>query len=430
MRLPPFPRPGEFRSTLQMAVGRGLVDVVAATGDPAAKVLSHRPVPDPYPEYERMRARGELYRSRLGVYFTASHAVCTTVLRGTADWHVVTAEFAPVTWDHDGLAHPIDHSLLALNPPDHTRLRRVVAPWFTPRAVRRWEDRIQRTVTGFLDALAEREQFDLVTEFATRVPIRVICDLLGVDDARHADFARWGEVAGGAIDGVRSLTEWRAVGTAVREMTDYFTDLIEARRRNPGDDVVSGLIENGAEFTARDLTATAGLLLGAGFETTRNLIGNGVLAFLRNPGQAALLRENPDLAANAVEEVLRYDSPVQSTGRLAVADTELAGAPFPRRHMVAVMLGGANRDPAVFTDPARFDISRENARDHLAFSAGVHYCLGSGLARLEGEIALRELFLRFPDLHGAAPAVRRRSRILRGLASLPMHSGARATVIA
>lgn len=424
-----LPRGHEWKPTIQLsAFGAGL-RLAGFLGDPAARIFGEPPVADPYPEYERIRAKGPVFRSRIGLIGTTNHALCNTVLRDNA-WHTVDPDtFNPVSWD-PSIAHPVEHSLLAMNPPEHTKLRRVVAPWFTPRALRERGERVQRTVHEFLDHLAERERFDLISEFATRVPVRVICDLLDVDDERHADFARWGEILGSTIDGVRNLRQIRAVDQAAREMTAYFTELVERRRADPGEDVVSGLVAHDEEFSARDLVATAGLLLGAGFETTRNLIGNGMLALLRHPEQFQLLREEPERAGNAVEEILRYDSPVQQTARVPLADAELGGVRVPRGRLFGILLGAANRDPEVFTDPRRFDITRANAREHLSFSGGAHFCLGAGLARMEGEIALRELVTRFPKLSSITEPRRRRTRTLRGLAAFPLRAGPRATVIA
>lgn len=427
--LPSLPRAHELKPTLQLGIGRAAMRAAAVVGDPAARVFGEPPIADPYPEYERLRKRGEVYRSKLGMYATASHETCSAVLRDSG-WEVISTDsFNPTQWSSPDVAHPVEHSLLAMNPPEHTKLRRVVAPWFTPRALRRRTETIENTVREFCDRLASRERFDLISEFATRLPIRVICDLLGVDDKRHGDFARWGAILGGTIDGVRTLGQWRAADTAATEMSAYFAELVRERRADPGDDVVSGLVAHDEEFTPRDLVATAGLLLGAGFETTRNLIGNGILALLRHPEQLRLLREEPERAGNAVEEALRYDSPVQSTGRVPVRDTEVSGVTVGKGTLLGVLLGGANRDPAVFAEPARFDITRENAREHLAFSGGVHYCLGAGLARMEGEIALRELVTRFPELAAVAEPRRRRTRTLRGLAELPMKAGPHATVV-
>jgi cytochrome P450 len=426
-----IPSVSELRAGALMGVGRAAIRAAALTGDPAAKALGYRPLKDPYPLYDQVRLRGPVVTSKLGLAATASHAVSWEVLRDN-DFLVAPAEdFGPIRWDtYRGkpVAHIIEHSLLAMNPPDHGRLRKVVAPWFTPRAIRTQQETVERTVHRFLDDLGRREEFDLVPEFAVRVPVRVICALLDVDDSAHERFARWGRIVGGALDGVRSLREYRQVGAALVEMTEFFTDLVERRRREPGEDVVSGMLAADAGLTPRDLVSTTGLLLGAGFETTMSLIGNGTYALLRHPDQRDALVGSPDLAGNAVEEVLRWESPVRNTARVPRTDTEVAGVPVAKGTLLVTMLAGANRDPEVFDDAHRFDIRRPNAREHLAFSAGAHFCLGSGLARMEAEIALRELFLRFPRLSTAGHARRGASRTLNGFTALPVRAGARRSV--
>lgn len=426
-----IPAVSELRSGALMAVGRTAVRTAAVAGDPVAKSFGFRAPRDPYPLLDRIRQTAPVVHSRLGIAATASHSAVSQVLRDN-NFLVASAEdFGGVRWNTfrgKPVAHIIEHSLLAMNQPEHGRLRKVVAPWFTPRALRAQQQTVERAVHRFLDELDEREEFDLVPEFAIRVPVRVICALLGVDDSAHDRFARWGRIVGGALDGVRSLREYRQVGGALVEMTEFFTDLIEQRRREPGEDVVSGMLAAEPALPPRDLVSTTGLLLGAGFETTMSLIGNGTHALLRHPDQRDALVGSPDLAGNAVEEVLRWDSPVRHTARVPAEDAEIGGVAVAKGTLVATMLAGANRDPAVFDEPHRFDIRRRNAREHLSFSAGAHFCLGSGLARMEGEIALRELFLRFPRLSAIGPARRGASRTLNGLTTLPVRAGARRSV--
>lgn len=212
---------------------------------------------------------------------------------------------------------------------------------------------------------------------------------------------------------------------ALRQIHHWLANHLVELRRNPGDDLLSQLavlVDQGEALDDVELRATALLVIGAGFETTVNLIANGVVQLLENPDQLHLLRADSALWHNAVEEILRYDSPVQATVRVAAEDTEVGGHPVPAGRFVSLMLGGANRDPAVFEDPSRFDVTRPNARDHLAFSAGIHFCLGASLARLEGATALRMLFERFPDLSLEPGAVRRRMRVLRGYNHLPVRT--------
>jgi cytochrome P450 len=412
-----------------LAFGRTMLRLGTLTGNPVGRLFAPHPPADPYPHYERIRAAGQLVRSPLGLYATTSHALCNRVLRDPAFHVLERSQFLGIDWTRDpsddrDLAHPIDHSLLTIDPPGHTRLRKLVAPSFTPRALRARVPGIQKIVDEQL-AAAERRggPFDLVSDFAARVPVRVICELLGVPDEHQDRFMYWGSTLGASLDGVRTMGERRRSRQAVIDMGEFFDDLIARRRASLGEDVLSDLLRaepDGAPLSRQELVATVELLLGAGFETTVKLIGNAVLALFARPDLIPRLAAEPGFAAEVVEEVLRYDPPVQFTIRMAGADAELGGVGVRSGAMVGVMLAGANRDPEVFADPATFDPGRANNRDHLSFSAGPHYCLGAGLSRLEAEVALRELFTRFPGLHPAGPPVRGRLRNLRGLESYPV----------
>jgi len=392
---------------------------------------------DPYPYYEQIRAKGPLYSGPISKV-TTDHALCTSVLRSDAFGVGVDRDRLPrvartalrVATDAKTVS-PIDPpSLLAIDPPDHTRLRRLVTRVFTARAIEGLRERTEQIANELLDDLAADasrdtagEPVDLVERYASLLPVTVIAEILGVPQDMHAQFLRWGEGASVTLDlGISH----RAFVDAERDvlaldtwMRQHFTRL----RAAPGNDLLSNLVrasDEGELLDEDELSATAMLLLGAGFETTVNLLGNGVQQLLAHPDQLALLREDPSLWPNAVEEVLRYDSPVQRTARFARKDTEVGGVRIPVGGVVVTLLGAANRDPAVFTDPQRFDITRDNARDHLSFSSGVHYCLGAALARMEGEIGLRRLFERFPDLALAGPPHRRTTRVLRGYDAMPI----------
>jgi len=392
---------------------------------------------DPYPYYEQIRAKGPLYSGPISKV-TTEHALCTSVLRSDAfgvgvdrDRLPRVARTALRVATHAKTVSPIDPpSLLAIDPPDHTRLRRLVTRVFTARAIEGLRERTEQIANELLDDLAADasrdtagEPVDLVERYASLLPVTVIAEILGVPQDMHAQFLRWGEGASVTLDlGISH----RAFVDAERDvlaldtwMRQHFTRL----RAAPGNDLLSNLVrasDEGELLDEDELSATAMLLLGAGFETTVNLLGNGVQQLLTHPDQLALLREDPSLWPNAVEEVLRYDSPVQRTARFARKDTKVGGVRIPTGGVVVTLLGAANRDPAVFTDPQRFDITRDNARDHLSFSSGVHYCLGAALARMEGEIGLRRLFERFPGLALAGPPHRRTTRVLRGYDAMPV----------
>ncbi|MEV1121715.1 cytochrome P450 [Actinosynnema sp. NPDC049800] len=419
--------PSTVKNATLLFLGRTIVRAQALLGDPAARLLGENPTSDPYPVYESVRRQGVLVKTRMGLYLTASHELCSRLLRDPGFGPLSAGALSPVDssvqLDGRRLVNPVEESFLVRNPPDHTRLRRLVAPWFTPRGLRAQAETVERVVEEYLDEVADRRTFDLVGDFAARVPIQVIADLLGVPGADHATFARWGSALVGALDGVRDLRGLKALQQALREFEAFLDDLIAHRRRHPGgDDVVSALVAHD-DLTREDLIATTELLLVAGFETTVNLIGNSVLEVLGHPEVRERLLADPGYADAVVEETLRHDPPVQYTVRVPFETTEVAGTRLPKGTPIMLMLAAANRDPAVFGDPHRFDPGRADVREHLAFSSGIHYCLGAGLARMEGAAALRGLFRRFPDLKAAGRVHRRPSRVIRGAARLPVTTG-------
>jgi cytochrome P450 len=399
------------------------------SGDLGARLLDPRVRVDPYPHYDRIRAQGPLVRSRLG-WLTASHATVETVLRDARFGHgepqppgdVVTRALQPPV--RTGLVDPVGpESMIGMDPPDHTRLRRLVSKAFTPRAIERLRPRVDRVSHGLLDQPARDGSFDLLTDFAGVLPVLVICEVLGIPADERARFRRWGGDLATALDLTASAAAHRRAQAALRDLSRFFEELFAQRRRQPGDDLLSGLLaveEEGDRLTPRELLATCLLLLLAGFETTVNLLGNGTLALLRHPEQLRLLRAQPELLPNAVEEMLRYDAPVQLTARSALADVEEGALRIGAGASIVTILAGANRDPSVFADPARFDVTRANARRHLAFAAGPHHCLGAALARLEGEVAFGALLARFRTLAPAGAPRRRPTFLLRGLERLPV----------
>ncbi|MDQ6688030.1 MAG: cytochrome P450 [Actinomycetota bacterium] len=371
---------------------------------------------DPYPVYERVRARGPFVWTRMGNLATVDHGICSQVLRSRR--FGVRPE-----GDSGGAdsAADFDLSFLERNPPDHDRLRRVVAPAFTPKQMESYRPRIERTVDILLDRAAAQGEFDLVESLAAPLPIAVITELLGIPDPDAATFARYGAVIGGALEGVKSLRQARELMQANAELERVFTTLFELRRREPRQDLVSHIVAAaGEQLHPREMLPLCALLLFAGFETTVNLVGNAVQVFLSHPGEWARLTADPGLAGSAVEEVLRFDPPVQRTARVSFDETELAGVRVGRGQFVNVLIGGANRDPAVYDDPTRFDITRATSAEHLAFSAGIHYCLGQSLARLEARIALAALATRMPRLRAAGKLVRRNTTLIRGPLRLPV----------
>nr|WP_294691604.1 cytochrome P450 [uncultured Friedmanniella sp.] len=397
---------------------RELVVVRSATAwyghigrDPFARLQLAEGQRDPYRLYEEIRHRGELSRTPLVGFQTASHRLCREVLRDRR-FGVQAAETAVRRGDGS-------MSLLELDPPDHTRLRRLAAPAFTPRALAGSRARIEAVVDNLLDALPREGAFDLVSGLASPLPIAVITDLLGVPETNTAAFSRYGATIGSALAGPRSPAHIVRLIEANRQLTRVMKQVFEHHRREPADDLICRLqSQQPDQITSEELGHLCTLLLLAGFETTVNLIGNTVLALLDHPEQWQAVVEDPSLAAAAVEETLRWDPPVQRTLRAPATDVVLAGTPVPRGSMVMLLLAGANRDPEAFDQPDRFDLHRTGGAEHLAFSAGVHYCLGAPLARTEAVVAVERLAQRFPRLRRAGRLRRRAGTVIRGPAEL------------
>lgn len=394
-------------------------------GDPFVKLLLRQGHEDPYPLYERLRAEGPLHRSRIKVWSTTSHELANKVLRDRR-WGVRanTGEYSGVTVLPEDESEGFDFSFLEVDPPDHTRLRRLATPAFTAKRILGYRGRVEETTHRLLDKAMRKGSFDLIADFANPLPIAVIADLLGIPEVDSEIFASYGRVVGKALDGVSSVRHAKELAGARRDLAAMFTRLLRERTREPKDDVISILAValQDEKLTEYELVTCCQLLLIAGFETTVNLIGNGMLAFLSNPEQWTLLREDSSLSAKAVEEVLRYDAPVQNTMRIAHEDLELGGRRFRAGSHLITLLGAANRDPSVYSAPARFDLTRESPAEHLAFSSGIHYCLGAPLARLEGAVAFEVLAERLPRLRLAGRPVRRQTTTIRGLRSLPLEA--------
>ncbi|GIF03760.1 cytochrome P450 [Actinoplanes siamensis] len=385
--------------------------------DPLSRLHLAEGRDDPYSIYDEIRARGPMAPTLLGNYATATHQVCDAVLRDR--------RFGPSAVEMNGRGAPgdeIDMSMLDKDPPEHTRLRRVAQPAFSPKQIAGYRPRVERVVGDLLDQAAAKGTFDLVGDFAAPLPIAVISDLLGIPDADTDAFAEHGAVIGSALDGVRSLRHAARLMAASNALDEVFLRLFELRRRQPADDAVSRILAaEGDQIQSHEVLPMCRLLLVAGFETTVNLIGNAVQALLDHPEQwEALCADPAGLADAAVEETLRWDSPVQRTSRCAREDVELAGRTIRRGEFVVCLLGGANRDPEVFADATRFDLHRVPEADHLAFSSGIHYCVGAPLARLEVGTALRLLAERMPGLRRAGQSRRRDAGIIRGPRTLPV----------
>ena len=356
---------------------------------------------DPYPAYRFLREAAPLWRSPTGHWIISTHAGCTALLRDGRFGHANDGRITPEI-EHEPILRSLTQTMLLLDPPAHTRMRGLVAKAFTARRMEALRPRIEAIVDELLDAVIGDGGMDVITDFAHKLPVTVICDMLGIPESDRAPFLNESTVRGRILDPTpltrEELDESNAASAASR---DYFNGLFAYRRKNPGDDLTSALLaarEADDSLTDEEIVANIGLLFGAGHETTTNLIGNGVLALHRNPAQIDRLRAEPGLMANAVEEVLRYDSPVQLTGRTALMDTEIAGQAIAKGEEVLTLLGAANRDPAAYEgDPETLDVARPGVRA-ISFGGGIHFCLGAQLARIEGEIAFRKLLGRLPGL--------------------------------
>lgn len=423
---------------------RGMANLGMRRGDPQARLIADPVVrADPTTFADEMRKQGPVIRGRV-VLLSFDHGVAFDLLRSD-DFRVsqLGANLpAPLRWIADrtnpGLLHPIEPpSLLSIEPPDHTRMRKLVSSVFTTRAVATLRELVERTAHDLLDGLEadSRGVVDVVERYCAQLPVAVIGDILGVPDHDRPNILRYGELGAPSLDIGLSWRQYQQVNEGIIGFETWLNRHLRTLRREPGDDLLSQIItasESGATgepLTDRELKALAGLVLAAGFETTVNLLGNGIRMLLDHPEHLETLAARPEVWPNAVEEILRLDSPVQMTARAAVRDIEVAGTAVSRGELVVLHLAGANRDPKVFDDPHRFDIERDNAGRHLSFSGGRHFCLGAALARAEGEVGLRAFFERFPDARLAGDAVRRDTRVLRGWSTLPIALGkARAAV--
>jgi len=403
--------------------------VQTATSAPLFNPMAPEFIRDPYPHYARMRTTDPMHLTPLGMYVASRHAEASLVIRDKR-FGKDYAERTKRRYGPDIMEEPVfrsfSHTMLQQDPPDHTRLRGLVVKAFTARRVEDMRPRIQQIVDETLDRIIPQGKMELIEDFAFRLPVTIICDMLGIPEEHREMFYTGSRNSGRILEPVPLSPEEIKQGNATNAMTEmYFHQLFELRRKNPGDDLTTQLVqaeEDGSKLSNEELTANIVLLFGAGHETTVNLIGNGLLALHRHPDQLALLKANPALITNAIEEFLRYDSSVQMTGRVALEDIDdLGGKKIPKGESVLCLLGSANHDPAVYPDrPDSLDITRPNVRP-LSFGGGIHFCLGAQLARIEAEVAIATLLRRLPDLKldDAENPEWRPTFVLRGLKQLP-----------
>jgi cytochrome P450 len=385
-------------------------------------------VADPYPAYARWRAERPLARPRERLYVLSRFADCEAVLgdpafgRSEGDGpRMGPGKRQALARLRDG---PNARSLLRLNPPDHTRLRRLVSGAFTPARVRELAPRVEALTTDLLAGAFDGPgaRFDLIPGLAQPLPVAVISELLGIPPDDRPRLVTWSQALVRSLDpGFLVSDEERALMREARDdFAAYLRGLLPPRRRSPGDDLISALIgvhDFGGSLTEDELIGLCMLLLIAGHETTRSLIGGSVLALLRHPAELTALAADPSLVEQAVEEVLRYDPPVQAVTRSALRSTEIAGSTIAEGSFVLMFVGAANRDPELCPDPDRFSVQRR-VRRHLAFGHGIHFCLGAPLARLEAGIALRHLLPLLPRLRIAGEPQWKPNTVLRGLEHL------------
>ncbi len=379
---------------------------------------------DPYPFYRRLREQDPVHQTPMGFWVLTRYEDCVAVLRDQRFGREEFQQMLSAVYGDDTEKPALPRSMLFRDPPDHTRLRGLVSKAFTPRTIEVMRDHIQEIVDRLLGRALAQGGMDVMEDLAYPLPVTVICEMLGVPVGDHASIRGWSADIARSLDAIGLPSDPSIVGrgrTSRRALADYFRALVPERRADPRPDLLSGLLaaeEQGDKLTEPEVIAMCLLLFIAGHETTVNLIGNGLLALLRHPEQLARVQADPALVPNAIEELLRYDSPVQRTARITTTDVELAGHPIAKGAMVVTALGAANRDPAQFADPDRLDVTRRDVR-HISFGYGIHFCLGAPLARVEGQIALGTLLHRAPRLTLAEPSPEwRESSVLRGLKRL------------
>jgi cytochrome P450 len=376
---------------------------------------------DPYPYYSRLREEDPVHVTSRGIWILTRYDEVASVLRdprfGRQGFRDLLRSGLPDSQD------TVATSMQFQDPPGHTRLRCLIGKAFTLNLVQNLRPHIQQIVDELLDRVRDAHTIDLISDFAFPLPVNVITELLGVTIADRALFHHWSLDLARDMDNQSVAPAFEHTAEIHRAIANYFRGAIAERRQHPRDDFLTKLMateENGSRLTEFELLDICGLLFIAGHQTTVNLIGNGILALLLHPSDLRALRDEPGLLSSAVEEMLRYDSPVQRVARMARANVEIGGKTIPKGAVVLALLGAANRDPVRFTEPDRLDVTRRDNR-HLAFGSGDRFCLGAALARLEGQIAINTLLRRLPSLELTnRPRVWRLSTETRGLMELPV----------
>jgi cytochrome P450 len=396
-------------------------------------VFSGEILQDPYPTYARLHEEGPLHYvdvgSKWAVWSIFSHAECSSIAKDPrlsakrAQQQLLALPLSRQA-EFSELARMLGLWLIFMDPPEHTRLRKLLNKGFAPAAVEGLRPQVAAIVDRMLTPLQHGSAVDLMREFANPMPVRIILEMLGIPQELRDTFVDWSRAIAlfrGSPD--RTVEQAKGAQDALIELTEFFRKTVAERRRKKGNDLISLLIdieEEGEVLTEEELYAQCIALLFAGHETTRNLIGNGMFTLLQHPEETDELRESSEMIRTAVEELLRYESPVQFTARVLKEDIEVCGQRIPKKWTILCMLGAANRDPKKFEEPNRLNLKRLN-NEHLAFSAGPHFCIGAQLARMEGQIAIMNLLRRFPKMKLAGPRPEWASTFgFRGLKSLPV----------
>jgi pimeloyl-[acyl-carrier protein] synthase len=381
---------------------------------------------NPYPFYRALREKDPVHQSPLGFWVLTRYDDVVTSLRDPRFGRDGFAPLLEAIYGPENASGNLPRSMLMRDPPDHTRLRALVNKAFTPRVIEGMRPHIQTIVDRLLDRVHGAQAMDVIADLAYPLPVTVICEMLGVPLDDQDEIRRWSSDIARSLDAIGLLADPDIVArgaAARRALTEYFRRLLPERRAHPKADLLSLLIaaeEQGDKLNEGELLAMCVLLFIAGHETTVNLIGNGILALLRHPDEMIKLRRDPALISLAIEELLRYDGPVQWTARITNTDVEIQGRKIPSGSMIIIAIGSANRDLSHFAGPDRLDIARADNR-HVAFGFGIHFCLGAPLARVEGQIALGTLLRRMPTLTlQTATTDWRESSALRGLKTLPV----------
>ncbi|HZF88981.1 cytochrome P450 [Streptomyces sp.] len=388
---------------------------------------------DPYPAYAELRATGRVHHyEATNQWLVPHHADVSALLRDRRLGRTYQHRFShedfgrtPPPPEHEPFHTLNDHGMLDLEPPDHTRIRRLVSKAFTPRTVERLKPYVEALAAELVDGLVRRGGGDLLAEVAEPLPVAVIAEMLGVPESDRAPLRPWSaDICGMYELSPSEETAAKAVRASV-EFSDYLRELIAERRKEPGDDLISGLIaahDEDDRLTEQEMISTCVLLLNAGHEATVNATVNGWWALFRNPGQLAALRADHSLIPSAIEELMRYDTPLQLFERWVLDEIEIDGTTIPRGAELALLFGSANHDPAVFTAPDRLDLTRAE-NPHISFSAGIHYCIGAPLARIELAASMRALLERAPTLILASEPRRKPNFVIRGLEGLAVEIG-------